>query len=201
MHRPPSPSGKIGEGAPSPIFLRGGWVCTQNNIKAKIFCTVISITNRYILLIVVVKKNVTFEITNLASHKEGLILRISQISFKHSLTKRLRSVIKPIKTRVLLGCKIKLSQLLLFFNVLYMLVERKYMPSSGHFRCKQCNFFPEQGKFLNFLSNIKHFTKLSKDLRFPQVSLISYSSFCTSSLSLIHFPVMNYKAPILFATV
>ena len=74
------------------------------------------------------------------------------------------------------------------------------LPSSGHFRCKQCNFFPEQGKFLNFLSNIKHFTKLSKDLRFPQVSLISYSSFCTSSLSLIHFPVMNYKAPSLFNT-
>ena len=39
----------------------------------------------------VVKKNVIFEITNLATPKEGLILRISQISFKHSLTKWLRS--------------------------------------------------------------------------------------------------------------
>ena len=72
------------------------------------------------------------------------------------------------------------------------LVERKYMPSSGHFRCKQCNFFPEQGKFLNFFSKIKHLTKLSKDLRFLQVSLISYSNFCTTSLSLIHFPEMNF---------
>ena len=45
------------------------------------------------------------------------------------------------------------------------------MPSSGHFRCKQCNFFPEQGKFLNFFSKIKHLTKLSKDLRFLQVPL------------------------------
>ena len=143
----------------------------------------------------VVKKKVTFEITNLATHKEGLICRISQTSFKHSLTKWLRLMIKPIKTRVLLGCKIKLSQLLLFFNVRYILVERKYMPSSGHFRCKQCNFFPEQRIFLNFLSKIKHITKLSKDLRFLQVSLISYSSFCTTSLSLIHFPVMNDKAP------
>ena len=148
----------------------------------------------------VVKKNVIFEITNLATPKEGLILRIPQISFKHSLTKWLRSMIKSIKTRVLLGCKIKLSQLLLFFNVLYILVERKYMPSSGHFRCKQCNFFPEQGKVLNFLSKKKHLTKLSKDLRFLQVSLISYSSFCTTSLSLIHFPVRNYKAPSLFDT-
>ena len=162
--------------------------------------TVISIANRYIRLIMVVKKNVIFEITNLATHKEGLILRISQISFKHSPTKWLRSMIKPIKTRVLLGCKIKLSQLLLFFNVLYILVERKYMPSSGHFRCKQCNFFPEQGKFLNSFSKIKHLTKLSIDLRFLQVSLISYSSFCTTSLSLIHFPVMNHKAPSLFDT-
>ena len=200
MHRPPSPQEKSEKEPLLQFFLRGGWVCTQANIKAKIFCTVISIANRYILLIMVVKKNVIFEITNLATSKEGLILRISQISFKHSLTKWLRSMIKPIKTRVLLGCKIKLSQLLLFFNVLYILVERKYMPSSGHFRCKQCNFFPEQGKFLNFLSKIKHLTKLSKDLRFLQVSLISYSSFCTTSLSLIHFPVMNYKAPSLFDT-
>ena len=146
----------------------------------------------------VVKKNVIFEITNLVTPKKGLILRISQISFKHSLTKWLPSIIKPIKTRVLLGCKIKLSQLLLFFNVLYILVERKYMPSSGHFRCKQCNFFPEQGKVLNFLS--KHLTKLSKGLPFLQVSLISYSNFCTTSLSLIHFPVMNYKALSLFDT-
>ena len=53
----------------------------------------------------VVKKNVIFEITNLATPKEGLILRISQISFKHSLTTWLRSMIKSIKTRVLLGCK------------------------------------------------------------------------------------------------
>ena len=151
--------------------------------------TVISIANRYIRLIMVVKKNVIFEITNLATHKEGLILRISQISFKHSPTKWLRSMIKPIKTRVLLGCKIKLSELLLSFNVLYILVERKYMPSSDHFRCKQCNFFPEQGKFLNSFSKIK-----------LQVSLISYSSFCTTSLSLIHFPVMNHKAPSLFDT-
>ena len=76
------------------------------------------------------------------------------------------------------------------FNVLYILVERKYMPSSGPFCCKQCNFFPEHGKFLNFLSKIKHLTKLSK----------SYSSFCTTSLSLIQFPVMNYKEPSLFDT-
>ena len=186
----PLPSGKIGEGAPSPIFPEG---------RVGLY-TVISIANRYIRLIMVVKKNVIFEITNLATHKEGLILRISQISFKHSPTKWLRSMIKPIKTRVLLGCKIKLSELLLSFNVLYILVERKYMPSSGHFRCKQCNFFPEQGKFLNSFSKIKHLTKLSKDLRFLQVSLISYSSFCTTSLSLIHFPVMNHKAPSLFDT-
>jgi len=186
VHRPPSPQEKSEKG----FFLRGGWVCTHANIQAKIFCTVISIANRYILLIMVVKKNVIFEITNLATPKEVLILRISQISFKHSLTKWLRSMIKPIKTRVLLGCKIKLSQLLLFFNLLYILVEQKYTPSSGHFRCKQCNFFPEQGKFLNFLSKMKHLTKLSK----------SYSSFCTTSLSLIHFPVMNYKEPSLFDT-
>ena len=186
----PLPSGKIGEGAPSPIFPEG---------RVGLY-TVISIANRYIRLIMVVKKNVIFEITNLATHKEGLILRISQISFKHSPTKWLRSMIKPIKTRVLLGCKIKLSELLLSFNVLYILVERKYMPSSGHFRCKQCNFFPEQGKFLNSFSKIKHLTKLSIDLRFLQVSLISYSSFCTTSLSLIHFPVMNHKAPSLFDT-
>ena len=109
-------------------------------------------------------------------------------------------MIKSIKTKFLIGCKIKLIQLLLFFNVLYTLVERTYMPRSGHVRCKQCKFFPEQRKFLNFLSKIKHLTKLSKDLRFLQVSLISYSSFCTSSLSLIHFPVMNYKAPSLFDT-
>ena len=186
----PLPSGKIGEGAPSPIFPEG---------RVGLY-TVISIANRYIRLIMVVKKNVIFEITNLATHKEGLILRISQISFKHSPTKWLRSMIKPIKTRVLLGCKIKLSELLLSFNVLYILVERKYMPSSGHFRCKQCNFSPEEGKVLNFLSKIKHLTKLSKDLRFLQVSLISYSNFCTTSLSLIHFPVMNYKALSLFDT-
>ena len=97
----------------------------------------------------VVKKNVIFEITNLATPKEDLILRISQISFKYSLTKWLGSMIKSIKTRVLLGCKIKLSQLLLFFNVLYTLVERKYMPSSGHFRFKQCNFFPDDKKRKN----------------------------------------------------
>ena len=200
MHRPPSPQEKSEKGSLLRFFLRGGWVCTQAKIKGKIFCTVISIANRYILLIMVVKKNAIFEITNLATPKEGLILRISQISFKHSITKWLPSMIKPIKTRVLLGCKIKLSQLLLFFNVLYILVERKYVSSSGHFRCKQCNFFPEQGKFLNFLSKIKHLPNLSKDLRFLQVSLISYSSFCTSSLSLVHFPVMNYKAPSLFDT-
>ena len=114
------------------FFLRGGWVCTQANIQAKIFCTVISIANRYILLIMVVKKNVIFEITNLATPKEGLILRISQISFKHSLTKWLRSMIKPIKTRVLLGCKIKLSQLLLFFNVLYTAISRKVVGKNVH---------------------------------------------------------------------
>ena len=103
----------------------------------------------------VVKKNVIFEITNLATNKEGLILRISQISFKHSLTKWLRSMIKPIKTRVLLGCKMMLSQLL-FFNVLYILVEGKYMSSSGHFRCKQCNFFPEQEKVLKIFFQRKN---------------------------------------------
>ena len=80
----------------------------------------------------VVKKNVIFEITNLATPKEGLILRISQISFKHSLTKWLRSMIKPIKTRVLLGCKIKLSQLLLFFNVLYTAISRKVVGKNVH---------------------------------------------------------------------
>ena len=35
----------------------------------------------------VVKKNFILEITNLATPKKGLILRISQISFKRSLTK------------------------------------------------------------------------------------------------------------------
>ena len=104
-------------------------------------------------------------------------------------------MIKPIQTRVLLGYKIKWSQLLLFFNVLYILVERSICPGQAdNFRCKQCNFFPEQGKFLSFLSKIKHLIILSKDLRFLQVSLISYWSFCSTSLSLIHFPVMNFKA-------
>ena len=78
------------------------------------------------------KKTAIFEITNLATPKEGLILRISQISFKHSLTKWLRSMIKPIKTRVLLGCKIKLSQLLLFFNVLYTGISRKVVGKNVH---------------------------------------------------------------------
>ena len=191
----PLPSGKIRKGAPSPIFPEGrvglytGYHLGENLLYSHQHCEQVHSSNYGC------EKNVIFEITNLATPKEGLILRISQISFKHSITKWLPSMIKPIKTRVLLGCKIKLSELLLFFNVLYILVERKYVPSSGHFRCKQCNFFPAQEKFLN-----KHLSKLSKDLRFLQVSLISYSSFCTTSLSLIHFPVMNYKAPSLFDT-
>ena len=41
-------------------------------------------------------------------------------------------MIKSIKTRVLLGCKIKLSQLLLFFNVLYTAISRKVVGKNVH---------------------------------------------------------------------
>ena len=120
------------KGAPSPIFPEGrvglytGEHLGENLLYSHQHCEQVHSSNYGC------EKNVIFEITNLATPKEGLILRISQISFKHSLTKWLRSMIKPIKTRVLLGCKIKLSQLLLFFNVLYTGISRKVVGKNVH---------------------------------------------------------------------